>query len=426
MNKFVTFIAISFMSAATTHAENPVKSYEMGFETMTVFEYKQSLKKAGEDIPKFPPRTGNALIVQSVKKFSRAHTADLEFHDLIRIVNGKLLRTPADADNILQKITYKDELKLGVIRLVENKWKRIEVTMEPISELDYLRSNLLRYRQIDYDYSYRKFVRHPANSISKFENKNFQLNYTSTNSGQPITIYLQLSLFLPEKSSYGDTSMMYGFIIKTDTTKYRIVDISEIDVKKRAFKKRLAEAKKLIQATQTKVDEADSKNKAKEEVTKLLKELALAREQYQEIQTAQTEFLKFTLKQKEQSDEESRKRFNIAYDSQPKIIKDMLNNLVKKLETGADIPESDLLTLEDRGLGRQFIDMARILQGWKLYDRSLKKSQLKMIEDIISSNKVTVHYETVPDKTFEVTPEQKEGMKIVLKVFKADGGKLAE
>ncbi|WP_298868384.1 hypothetical protein [uncultured Gimesia sp.] len=361
-----------------------------------------------------------------MKKFSRAHTADLEFHDLIRIVNGKLLRTPADADNILQKITYKDELKLGVIRLVENKWKRIEVTMEPISELDYLRSNLLRYRQIDYDYSYRKFVRHPANSISKFENKNFQLNYTSTNSGQPITIYLQLSLFLPEKSSYGDTSMMYGFIIKTDTTKYRIVDISEIDVKKRAFKKRLAEAKKLIQATQTKVDEADSKNKAKEEVTKLLKELALAREQYQEIQTAQTEFLKFTLKQKEQSDEESRKRFNIAYDSQPKIIKDMLNNLVKKLETGADIPESDLLTLEDRGLGRQFIDMARILQGWKLYDRSLKKSQLKMIEDIISSNKVTVHYETVPDKTFEVTPEQKEGMKIVLKVFKADGGKLAE
>ncbi len=426
MKKIIPFITVLFVCVAAAHAEPPVKSYKMGFETISVFEYKQSLKKAGKDIPKFPLRTGNALIVEEVRRNSRAQKAGLQFQDLIQIVNGKLLRTPADADKILQKITYKDELKLGVIRLVGKKWKRIEVTIEPISELEYLRSYLFRYQQFDFDYSYRKFVRHPASPVSKSDNKNFQLYYTSTLSGQPITIYLQLSLMLPEKSSYGDPSIMYGFIIKTDTAKYRIVDISEIDVKKRAFKKRLTEAKKLIQAAQTKVTEAESKNKAKEEVTKLLKELALARDQYQEIQTAQTEFLKFTLKQKEQSDEESRKRFSIAYDSQLGIIKDMLNNLVEKVKTGADIPESDLLTLEDRGLGRQFIDMARIIQGWKLYDRSLKKSQLKMIEDIISSSKVTVHYETVPDKSFEVTPEQKERMEIVLKVFKADGGELAD
>ncbi|MFK7778916.1 MAG: hypothetical protein QM501_12485 [Gimesia sp.] len=426
MKKIVPLFTILFVCLASVHAKTP-KSYEMGFDAVSVFDYKQALKKEGEDIPKFPPRTGNALIVESVKYDSRALKAGLEVHDLIQIVNGKLLRNPADADKIFQKITYKDELELKVIRREDNKWKRITVTLEPISDLDHFRSVLRSHLEYDYEFDLKYYVWHVENSHSNCTHKNFQLYYTKNSEKSPDTLYLQLSLFLPDTSSMLNETTMAGFIVKTDTAKYRIAKVDEIWEREKAFKNKLAEANKLIQAAHNKVIEAESKNKSKEEVTKLLKELALGKVKYQEIQTAQSKYLKHILKQDEQHEEILRKKFMDIYFDFSERRKRMVDELIEKTNNlGSDVSELTLMTLGRNGFFRMRINLLRVFQGWIFYDVPLKKTQLKMIEDIISSRKVTVHFETAPNKPFELTPEQKERMKIVLKVFEADGGKIAE
>ena len=95
---------------------------------------------------------------------------------------------------------------------------------------------------------------------------------------------------------------------------------------------------------------------------------------------------------------------------------------VDKLEF-KDVPVRTLEALERVGLYSSHTDLVRMAQGWISYDNPVKKEQFKMIEDIISSRKVTVHFENARGKPFELTSKQKEQMKIVLKAFKANGGK---
>ena len=49
-----------------------------------------------------------------------------------------------------------------------------------------------------------------------------------------------------------------------------------------------------------------------------------------------------------------------------------------------------------------------------------------MIEDIISSNKVAIYHESNPKLGFVLTPQQKERMKIMLRAFEVDGGKVTQ
>ncbi len=427
MKLLVSICTIFFVCQASLQAAPPSKSYEMGFKTNSVFDYKQARKKADENIPRFPPRTGNALIVQSVEKNSRAAYAGLRYQDLIQLVNGKKLKTPQDGDKILKKITYKDELQLRVIRRVDNKWKHINLTMEPMSDLNYFRTQLYRNPRFNYEFDVKYYVRHGENSPSKFSPRNFQIYYTEYSRRQAQTLNLQLSMFLPGKSSMLDETTIAGFIIKTDTAKYRIVEIDEDWERKKALENELAEVKKLIQTAQTNIAEANRKNKSKEEVAKLTEKFDLAKQKYQEIQSAQSEFLKQALKQEKQHEEKIRKKFIDIYFELPESKRKMIDELIKKVKNlEDDVSETTLETLEKRGLVRSYIDLARGFQGWKFYDRPLKQEQLKMIDDIISSRKVTVHFENAPDKQFELTAEQKERLKMVLKVFKSDDGEFPE
>ncbi|HBL46036.1 MAG TPA: hypothetical protein DDZ90_21880, partial [Planctomycetaceae bacterium] len=115
-------------------AEFPSKKYEMGFETVTVFEYKKTLREANAEIPDFPPRTETAVIVKLVESNSRASLAGLKENDLIRVINGSYLRSPNAADQKLSVITNRDQLILGIIRRVDDKWDQISIIMEPISD----------------------------------------------------------------------------------------------------------------------------------------------------------------------------------------------------------------------------------------------------------------------------------------------------
>lgn len=173
MKKIVPLFTILFVCLTSVHAKTP-KSYEMGFDAVSVFEYKQALKKEGEDIPKFPPRTGNALIVESVIEDSRADNAGLQDLDLIRIVNGKLIRSATEADKIFKKITYKDELELGVLRRSDDKWKRITLKLEPMTESEYLKYILIRNHQLDHELKPCVMVRHSDAPFSKYSHKNTQ------------------------------------------------------------------------------------------------------------------------------------------------------------------------------------------------------------------------------------------------------------
>jgi type II secretory pathway component PulC len=119
MRVLCVFVVL-FLLSSQVQAQPPVKQYEMGFETVEVFEYIKSLRETNQPIPIFPTRTSNALIVRAVADKSRASMAGLQENDLIHIVNGSHLRAPRAGDKKLSRITSQDELKLGVIRREEN------------------------------------------------------------------------------------------------------------------------------------------------------------------------------------------------------------------------------------------------------------------------------------------------------------------
>ena len=104
----------------------------------------------------------------------------------------------------------------------------------------------------------------------------------------------------------------------------------------------------------------------------------------------------------------------------------MLDELMDCMNRLEAAPESTLQYLERGRLVRSQVAFSRMLQGWELYDLPLKKSQRKMIEEIISSEKATFWFETVPDKTFEITPAQKKQLKEMLKVFDIEEGRLGD
>mgnify|MGYP003111773033 FL=1 len=87
-------VAVLLFGSNSAQADFPTRKYEMGFETVTVFEYKKTLREANIEIPDFPPRTESAVIVKLVESNSRASLAGLKENDLIRVINGSYLRSP--------------------------------------------------------------------------------------------------------------------------------------------------------------------------------------------------------------------------------------------------------------------------------------------------------------------------------------------
>lgn len=463
MKNIVTFCSILFVCLASVQAEPPSQSYEMGFKTISVLDYIQALKKAGEDIPKFPPRTGNALIVQKVKFNSRAAKAGLLFNDLIQIINGKLIRSPQEAGKILKEVTYEDELTLKVIRREDDKWKRINVTLEPNTEEEYFRSKLSRYSRLDENFYRFSMVSHKDAPFSKYSRRNIQLYFAEVDR-QPPTLYLRMSLLVRTKVDLGE------FVIKTDNATYRVITEKKIDKQfdkqQAVFKAKLAEAKKLEEAAEKKMIEADKKSKAadaaylaefkdfkvdkkrKDEKYKKLLQRRLESIKHREklvieyeeaaqnsLETIQNsknilknslEYSRKKLKQAKQKLEQASRQANAAFNQLSEFHADLLKKGADNISQGISPSARQLATMEHTGFEGPEIRKVRINQGWRWYDAPLNKKQKHMLEDILSSSKVKIYHESDQYRGFDLTPQQLEQMKFILKVFEARGGKITD
>ncbi|QEG18902.1 hypothetical protein [Gimesia maris] len=375
MRTLILLTILSCLSLPLTRAEVlPSQKYpDLGFDTVKVLDYKKALREQGEEIPRFPPRTANALIVKmnryrtridssiTVVEHTRASNSELKDDDLIIVVNGKLLRSSDEGEKLLQQITYKDKLELRVIRRSGNNWERIDVPIKPFSDLEYYHTKITTDQSHDDDFSLCRFWIH-RKAHSRFTDGNFQL-YIKHRSDEPLHLYLQLSMFLPDAPLQKDSTKVDGFIIKTDHAKYRVaIDKEE------------------------KVDQQEE----------------------------------------EQRRQKSIANFSRLYRRTTDQTREMLDELGEKIGNLETVPDKILISLERRGLARSQVALARMFEGWQLYDLPLKKDQRKMIEDIIASNKVMVYHESVPNKPFEVTSEQKQHMKDILAVFDVEGGEVGK
>ncbi|QGQ25063.1 hypothetical protein F1728_21270 [Gimesia benthica] len=368
-------IILCFSSVSVLMAEElPSIDYPaLGFRTVKVLDYKKALREQGEEIPRFPPRSGNALIVKmdqyqtrinsalTVVEDTRASRSELKDRDLIVVINGKLLRSPDDGDKLLEKITHKDKLELNVIRRNRSKWERINITLEPMGDLEFSKSKVKNVKAYDDDFALARFGVH-RDARPRFSDGHFQL-YIKQKSQELSKLYLQLSLFLPDAPPQKDTTKIQGFIIKTDGAEYRVAI------------------------------EDEEKNNPQAAEARRNKSIA---------------------------------NFSEFYNRSTNRTRKMLDELGEKISNFEKAPEETLIEFERRGIARSQVGFARMLEGWELYDSRLKRDQRKMIADIISSKKVSFYHESVPDKPFEVTPAQKAQMKAVLTVFKDEEGNVGE
>lgn len=462
MKKLVSFIALLMVSAISLQAEVPSRKYQIGIETVTVFDYKQSLKKTGEELPVFPPRTSAALIVQLVEEGSRAAQAGLKEFDLIRFVNGKLIRSADAADKLLKKVNYTDELKLGVVRQSDGRWEPIQIKLEPLSERDYFRTSLIKHSGIDDEYRSCTIVRHRVPPISKYSHNNIQLYFREV-SNQPMKLYFRMGMLVPGKSDEGP------FVIQTEKGTYKVVKETALKVPDRRtqdFEKKVAELTKLRDAAETKRKEAVKKSNAAakafqnefkdfkldpsrkdEEYKKRLKRKLeavrksekLAKEAYDaglkflEVNGAHQKLLKASIeyseqrlkKLKEEANQEGA-RIHARINELPADQATLIAQGANKIQSGVLPDEAEIELIEKLCFRTVDLEKMKANQGWKWYDAPVKKAERPMIEEIISSPKVMVSFDNDPSKTFEVTPEQKQQMKAVLAIYEDSGGKVGE
>ncbi|QDT95979.1 hypothetical protein [Gimesia aquarii] len=459
MKRLFFLCTILFTCLLLAHAEDPRKSYDMGFDTISVLDYKKALKKDGEKIPKFPPRSGNAVIVQSVKNDSRAAIAGLEDLDLIRIVNGRLLRSAADADKIFKEVTYKDELELGVVRRSMDKWERVKIKLTPITEQEYFDSKLFYNKRFDEEFNPFVMVYHEDAPFSKYSHRNIQLYFRKVDRQPPI-LCLRMSLLVRTKVDWGE------FVIKTDNATYKVGEEKKIDNQEEAFNAKLAEANKLVKLAEKEAREADKTSKAAEEtylaefkdfkvdknrkdekykklVQRRLKSLKYCEElakvaveaaqnfgvavkNSKQILEKSLEYSREKQKQNEQQLTQARERAQAAFNQLKEFEADLVSKSADKISQGISPSPLALTVMEEVGFEGPKVIRLRIKQGWRWYDAPLNKEQKRLLEDILSSSTVKIYHESDQNRGFNLTPQHKEQMKFILRVFEAEGGKVTE
>ena len=365
MKQLFAFLITFFVMTSFLIADFPWMTYSIGFRTVTVQDYKKHLKETGEEIPIFPPRTGNAVLAGGVQKGSRADIAGLENNDLIRIINGKLLRTPDEADGILKSVTYKDKLELGVIRRGRDQWERLAITIEALSEEEHIErsivgSNPVKYK--DHWYSTRRHRESPEN----YGSGDINLNIAVVDD-KPEFLYLCIGRL--------DSEDLFTrkYTVKTDENTYELIDLPPNEVKD--INSRIDA---LLIAEQAKVKDIIDHIKAGkpllEDQVRLLEKawIGSARtEEYRKSQGGLTKLVGF--KNGERSD--TKRYENERY--------------------------------------------------WETYDKEVSKSQEKMILDIATSKTVTIRYSgTKYYHELEIPSEVRSRMELVMKSFKNSGGKL--
>ncbi|WP_299469561.1 hypothetical protein, partial [uncultured Gimesia sp.] len=165
----------------------------------------------------------------------------------------------------------------------------------------------------------------------------------------------------------------------------------------------------------------------KEALLKAIREFDLIATKYKEINSEKVRFLDNVIQADDAKVKEHHERLSSYYERLPRPFQKRFDELLGMIKKQEKISNTMLLNLElSSFIPSRLIEKAREDQGWKYYDAPLQKKQLKMIEDIMNSRKVTVAFENDPENKFEITPGQKARMKMVLALFKAEGGKLEE
>lgn len=462
MNVFM----LCFSSVSILMAEDPPsKDYpDLGFRTVTVLDYKKALREEGEDVPQFPPRTSSALIIRSVKPDSPAANAGLKDQDLVRIINGQYLRSLTAGEKILNTASRQEPLKLGVVRRGKASWDQISIEIQPLSETQALKRNFLKTAGFDERYESCFKVRHKDAPSTLFVPDQFQLYYAEKRL-HPDRLYLQVAMKIPENTQPGP------LVISTDSNRYRLEqpplylrrylnpqreEMKKLDQAQKKNDRLLAEIRKSHQKTKEEFNRVDkvyqekykkfdfaeslkdkaARDKQKEKI-KILKSLEELNGTLIKLDKATLNFLEVTkslaTRQKDlasqiiQMAEDVKVKRNARYSALTSEQKLLLQAVGSGKKEVGHLTEADLLKLEETGFGGDWIQTQRASQGWKWFDALLNnEQQLKMIKDIISSDRVTVHHESHPQQKFTVTPEQKEQMKAVLTVFEAEGGKVED
>tara|TARA_R110002111_G_scaffold248400_1_gene312047 strand:+ start:70740 stop:72128 length:1389 start_codon:yes stop_codon:yes gene_type:complete len=456
-------IAVLLLGSISVHAEFPTKQYGMGFETVTVFEYKKILREANEEIPVFPPRTETAVIVRLVESESRASMAGLKENDLIRIINGSYLQSPKAADEKLKMITNQDLLDLGVIRRVDGAWNQVSIVLKPITDKEALKLSLSKVSSIDGSFKPYVKVRHRNTPFTNFAPNNIQLYYTERSS-RPDALHMKIAQLIPGQSQPG------RFVITVETDKYTFepegiqpnrpglffpgslrspqwepVKIEILLIQSDDGLKKIKEEFKLAEETYDrefkgfKFDK-DRKDKAYQQRNQQRLALITSMERINAKIISSEKNHQRLLQHKERLSN----RLNLPGSNHIKLTEQARaaikaqflgltsgqKELVKRVFTMGFLPsslkEEELLQLEETGLADQEIKNRHAKQGWNWIDVPLNPQRLAMIKKIISAKTVTVYHENAPEQKFEVTPEQKAQMQTVLAVFEAEGGKVGE
>ncbi|MCA9006039.1 MAG: hypothetical protein KDA70_12275, partial [Planctomycetaceae bacterium] len=454
---------VLLFSPLIIQAEVPTQTYKRGFETITVFEYKKALEEAEEEIPKFPPRTSNAVIISSVERDSPASQAGLRERDLVRIINGKYLRSLGDAEKIMKSANSDEPLQLGVVRRVSGNWNHIKIVVQPLTEVQRLKQSLLIKKGYDESFDSCEKVKHKDAPTTIFSSDTILLYYIRKKSN-PDHLCFRVVMWDPGNIKPGQ------LVITTDSSMYSIKQPPDLYIRKlnsfdevekkleheQAKNERLRVANRKAH-TQTSEEydrlekefnnnfkEFDYEKSRKDEAAqkKLMQKLKLldlmtkSSEQLIEYSKEHQEMLaslkllaekKISLNKNKLKiiDDYKVKRLAI-YDELTTEQQQLLQDTVEKVQENREVKENELLKIEETGFVDDWIRKQRMKQGWKWYDATLNQGQLKMIKDILSSEKVTVHHDSNPEKKFDVSDNQKEQMRTILTAFEAEGGKVGE
>lgn len=452
-------VAVLLFGSNSAQADFPTRKYEMGFETVTVFEYKKTLREANTEIPDFPPRTESAVIVKLVESNSRASLAGLKENDLIRVINGSYLRSPRSADQILSMITHQDQLILGIIRRVEDKWDQISITLPPISEEAARKLMLRKVSGLDGAFLPYYRISHKHAPATRYAPNNFQLYYTER-AGRPEKLYLRIAQLLPGHSRSGPFVMTTAggrFVFESEVVpphqrglffagslrspewepvKVEILLIQSedwLDEKHQEFQQ--AEAKYKQEFQGFKYDQS-RRDKAYQELNQRRLSLITEMERLnQKIQSAESNHQRLVQRKDRLANSRNvlvQNQFRLSDDAR-KAIKLHFANLTaeqkaivsRAFQYGISIAlkEAELLQLEETSLAEQEIRRKREKQGWLWVDAPLTPDQIPMLRAMIADPTVTVHHESTPEQKFEVTPEQKERLQTVLDVYEAERNK---
>lgn len=380
MKKLLSLFTIMFVCLSSVQAEDLKETYTTGFETTPVSEFKKNWEAKGNAPLKFPSNTGHAVVVSSIDELSPAAVAGLEINDIVRSINGKMLRRPDDAAEAFKTLNPRDEINLVVIRRGNKKLEFSTVVVKPITKLEYeMRVHCNRTTNANGITE----VRHRHSTSDVFKPKNFQLYYTEKN-GSPDKLFLRIS-HLDD-----DRLITKKFKVITKNNSYQIE-------KKRSEYERATELQndlsevnaighfwKLNPFLRSSLSRIDTKFKSGEELSRL-----------------DHNYLNRT-----------------GFDDL--ISRGATISESKKVGPPPKNKKAD----PDRPHVRILFRNIRIAE-W--YDAPLTKQQELMINDIATSNNVRLRYEGEKYYVdYDLPVEVRNRMATVLKLYKANGGLIAE